>query len=366
MALQDKIDELDSLSSYLHSILSNMTQGLLFIDMDGIIRTYNPAAASILDVPAQRVLARPFWDEFSDDLFGFSIKETLSSRQPVLSTTCLIQLAEGGTRQIEVETTFIHSEKTHKKLERTGQIQGLILLIRDITEIRRLQQIASRNNRLKELGEIAARMAHEIRNPLGGIKGFALLLERDLANQPERKQMATYIVEGTDIINRLVSNILNYARPLQLELSTIDFSKLCIELKQHISASYVNDPPVQIHFSVPESLQPHPLDEQKMYLALLNLVRNAIQAMPKGGDLWLTIDQTETETLMTIRDTGLGIALENRDKLFSPFFTTKPDGNGFGLAEVHKIVQAHGGVIEVDSELGKGTTFMIKIPRKSR
>ncbi len=366
-ALQDKVTELDSLSSYLHSILSNITQGLLFIDMKGIVRTYNPAAETILDVAAQRVLARPFWEQFPDDFFGFSVKEILSSHRPLASTSSIIKLSEGGNREVEVEMTFVNppEEEDGVKERNRGQAQGLILLIRDITEIRRLQQIASRNDRLKELGEMAARMAHEIRNPLGGVKGFALLLERDLIDLPDQKQMAAYIVEGTEIINQLVSNILNYARPLQLELTPIDFTKLFEELKKHFLATYKVDSQIQIKTSVQPMHTPVLLDEHGFHLALLNLMLNGIQAMPEGGLLSLNAQQRLGETIITVSDTGIGIAPENRDKLFSPFFTTKVDGNGFGLAEVYKIVQAHGGVIEVESQIGKGTTFSIKIPIKT-
>jgi signal transduction histidine kinase len=215
---------------------------------------------------------------------------------------------------------------------------------------------------LKELGEMAAMVAHEIRNPLGGIKGFASLLERDLKQQPELAKMAGYIIEGTDTLNRLVNTILNYSRPIQPRLETTDLVALMHELVEHIQADPSFNPNIHIHIHAKKQPVAAPVDPAILKSAILNLLVNSIQAMPQGGQINLNVGKEKGDAIIQVTDTGTGIPEENMEKLFSPFFTTRSDGNGFGLAEVHKVVQAHAGTIEAISALGKGTTFTLKLP----
>ena len=217
----------------------------------------------------------------------------------------------------------------------------------------------------KELGEMAAMVAHEIRNPLGGIKGFASLLQRDLKNDPELEQMAGYIVEGTDNLNRLVTNVLNYSRPIVPNIESTDLVALVKDLRQLISADHAVDPSVEIIIETAKPVLYAPIDPQFIQSAFLNLIVNAIQAMPQGGILKIILDEENGAAVLKVSDTGVGIQEDNLEKIFSPFFTTKPQGNGFGLSEVHKVIQAHGGTIDVQSAIGKGTQFTIRLPFKS-
>jgi signal transduction histidine kinase len=237
-------------------------------------------------------------------------------------------------------------------------------MIRNITEICRLQLLAQRTNRLKDLGEMAARVAHEIRNPLGGIKGFATLLYQDLQNHPDLQQMASQIIEGTDGLNRLVSNILNYTRPFQLQLESTDLVSFLKEVVQLVQADPNLHSVISFDIQLPQLPLKVPLDAQLFKSAVLNLLVNALEAMPQGGKLTLELKSDLEYAQLTVSDTGVGISEENLEKIFSPFFTTKDVGNGFGLSEVHKIIQAHGGTIEVQSKLQEGTIFIIKIPLK--
>lgn len=358
LLLKIKLDELDAVNDYLNSLLYNMSQGLIFIDLRGNITTFNHAAAEILETPIETALFQNFWEAFPDRYFGFSMKEALEKKQTI-SLSHLTISHEGREKKLELTCTFVLQPDPP---EGAIDLQGLIILIRDITALEKLQAEENRNNRMKQLGEMAAMVAHEIRNPLGGIKGFASLLERDLQDRPDQQQMATYIIEGTDNLNTLVTNVLSYSRPLKLEFETTDVVALCRDLFIAIEADSNTPKNIQLSFTTSLSTLPAWIDPQHLKGALLNLIFNAIQAMPDGGKISLSLELEKGKITINIIDEGVGISLENQKKIFSPFFTTKPKGNGLGLSEVYKVTEAHQGTIEFQSELGKGTTFTIKIP----
>lgn len=346
--------DLDFVTSYLNTILDHVSQGILFIDLQGNTTTYNQAAEDALGVSAKKALYRPFKDCFPDDIFGFSISEALKSRIPPNTSFSSWILPDGREHLLEAEGSFVIKERH----------QGMLILVRNITQIRQLQLQANRSSRMKELGELAAMVAHEIRNPLAGIKGFASLLQQELKDQPDLQQMAAHIVEGTDDLNKFVTKVLNYSRPLQVGFEITNLISLTEELRNNVMADTNFNP--KIHFCV-QSDQPNlnaPIDQSLFKSALLNLIVNAIQAMPEGGDLTISMNQDKENAIIDVSDTGIGIPPENLEKLFTPFFTTKATGNGFGLTEVHKVVGAHGGSIEAHSTVAKGTTFTIKVPLK--
>lgn len=338
-------------SAYLNSILSHMSQGLLFIDFEGHVTTCNAAAEALLGINAHTVLHQLFSSHFRDDIFGFSMQEALKSRKAPKKGIAQIESSQGTTRELEIETTFVVSDS-----------KGIIVLMRDVTELHHFQELAQRNDRLQALGEMAAMVAHEIRNPLGSIKGFASLLQRDLKEQQDLQRLAANIVEGADHLNRLVTNVLNYSRPMQARIESKDLITLVHEVCQHVEADAMFVP--SIHLEIKSSLATlmAPVDAGMLQSAILNLIVNAIQAMPSGGALTITLSQDSKHALIIIADTGVGIPPENLQKIFSPFFTTKENGNGFGLAEVHRVIQAHGGHVDVRSVLGQGSTFTIKLP----
>lgn len=363
LQLSNKVFQLDVVTRYLHSILTHISQGILFIDLNGVITTYNPSAEAILGVDHLDILFSLYADHFKDDLFGFSMKNALLSLKAPSSAFVNILTVHGEAKEIEVNVNFIINKEKNKQEDSIEQnVQGLILIIRDFTEIRRLQMLANRHDRLKELGEMAAMVAHEIRNPLGGIKGFASLLRRDLKNQPELEQMAGYIVEGTDHLNHLVTNILNYTRPVVPTPEPTDLISLTKDLRQLVAADNLTSPFTEILIQSPHSQLIAMVDPQFIQSAFLNLIVNAIQAMPDQGTLHISLTEEGKWAVIVFTDTGIGISKENLEKIFSPFFTTKAEGNGFGLSEVHKVIQAHSGLIEVRSSIGEGTQFTIKLP----
>ena len=352
--LNDKVEELAETTEYLNSVLGHMRQGLLFVSVNGTVTTCNAAAEKILGIKSQEVMNSSFAEHFSDELLGFSMTEALKKKRVPPQTEVTLCSGNQLPRYLEVTTTFA--------LDHHTEAQGILLLLRDITEIRGLELIANRNDRMKELGEMAASVAHEIRNPLGGIKGFAALLVRDLEEGSEDKRMAQYIVDGTEALNRLVTNILHYSRPLQMQVQSQLIAPLLDQVTELVRVDSNLNQKVTLKKVIKHDHLQAAIDAEMMKGALLNLAVNAIQAMESKGTLELLLDYDEGDAIIQVSDTGSGIAPKNLEKIFSPFFTTKSEGNGFGLSEVHRVIQAHSGQIEVDSELGKGTTFTIRLP----
>nr|NGX55370.1 Sensor protein ZraS [Chlamydiota bacterium] len=250
-------------------------------------------------------------------------------------------------RELEISTSFVPEK-------------GLLLLLRDVTDLRRLEQAVDRNDRLRELGEMAATLAHEIRNPLGGIEGFASLLLRDLKEEPKQREMAHSIIDGTRTLNRLVSNVLHFARPLDIHFALTNLVSVIEEVIDLVDADESEAKSCTFH--TPESSLSTSLDRSLIKMALLNLVRNGLQASPEGGNITVKLWKSEEVAHIAITDQGEGIAAKNLEKIFTPFYTTKCSGTGLGLSETDKIIKAHGGTIEIDSKVGQGSTFTIKLP----
>ena len=241
--------------------------------------------------------------------------------------------------------------------------------------LRQTEEDMLRVKRLAALGEMAAVVVHELKNPLGGIRGFAELLDRDLEEGDPRKRSVRKIMQGVDTMDRMVKSLLDYSKPVKLsprkvEMAgmideTISFFEMGDSKKNsdiRISANYHQDD-VWCH-----------LDREQFRQVLLNLLHNAAQAMTEGGEMSIDLSpasqranngpgQPDESVFLKISDTGTGMSKATLEKLFTPFFTTKQDGTGLGLSTVKKIMEAHKGEIQVQSEPGRGTTITLKLPR---
>jgi len=310
------------------------------------------------------------------------------------------------------QRAFLELQETHRELERKFKTLSHRLaqaesdLQQSLTERTRLEDQISRMNTLAALGQMAATVAHEIRNPLGGIAGFAGLLERDLPVDDPRRKWVKKIIEGVSSLNAIVTGLLHYTRPVRLNAHRIDIVSLIEE-----SASFVeidlarrDDQAISIARAYEVPGVACLADPEQMQQVFLNLLQNAAQAMPGGGTITVSVRKTgngamepvlptlppeaekqrsgETgkESLsdspplpfsvsevgewveVAVADTGEGMPEEVQRQLFTPFFTTKENGTGLGLATARKIVEAHRGTIRVTSEVGRGSTFAIALP----
>jgi signal transduction histidine kinase len=345
--LAAKAANLSRLTHYLNNILKNISDAILFIDLEGTITMCNDSAQKILKIKGEDILFKKFWSVFQDDAFGFSMKEALKFG---IAHRLLYQ------KEMEVSSTFV--------FEGPKAFHGMILVLKDISEKQKLQLIANRGDRMRELGLMAATVAHEIRNPLGGIRGYASLLYRDLAENRHLQEMASLIIEGTKSLEKIVSAVLHYSKPIQIQPQTLDMCAFLKKLGKFIKVDPAFPSNVKLALHIPDAPLLAPFDPEALKSALLNLIFNAFQAMPLGGTLTISLLKMESNCQIMISDTGVGMEAEQLQNLFLPFFTTKKKGNGLGLVEAQKIIQAHFGSIDVRSQLQVGTTFTITIALK--
>ncbi|BCA79588.1 sensor histidine kinase [Desulfuromonas sp. AOP6] len=227
-------------------------------------------------------------------------------------------------------------------------------------QILEIEEQLRRADRLSALGELSAGMAHEIRNPLGSIRGTAEIIQEGMDPTDRRYEFSRIMIQEVDRLNRVVQDFLDFARPAPIDRDRVDINAaladILVLVRQKATASgTVITFPFEGRLYVPGK-------EEHLKQAFLNLTLNALQAMPEGGRLDILTNRSGAEVEIRFSDTGSGIPQENLDKIFNPFFTTREKGTGLGLAISARIIQGHGGRISVDSQPGKGTTFTLYLP----
>lgn len=358
--LRISLEEKDRVSNYLNNILESMSGGLLVLGLDGRITLFNQAAEQITGLTQEEVLGRTYEEVMGLDRGrGKSVLATLESGQSLVNQEKNLRRGDGRTIPLGFSTSLVR--------DKAGAVLGGIEAFNDLTDVKRLEAQVRRMHTLAALGEMAATVAHEIRNPLGGIASFANLLERDLAADDPNRRLVRKITEGVARLNRIVSSLLSYTRPLNLNTHPVDLAQTVEEAAAFFEIDAVRrNPGVHIERRFPEAPCTCQVDTEQFHQVVLNLLLNATQAMPEGGAIVLELRQMRRDdgvwALVSVRDFGVGIADDVRDKLFTPFFTTKEDGTGLGLVTSRKIVEAHGGRIAVDSVPGEGTCFTISLP----
>ncbi len=247
------------------------------------------------------------------------------------------------------EDALVRLDESHRKLKAQTEV-----LFQTEEQLRRA-------DRLSALGELSAGMAHEIRNPLGSIKGAAEILKDYYGPDAPQHEFIEILLKETDRLNKIVQEFLDFSRPKPPELREADINEL-LESVLALTAQPTRKAGISVEKRLDHNIGKWDLDAGLLKQAFLNLVLNSIQAMPEGGTLTVVSARRDDRIEVKIVDTGAGISTDNRKKLFSPFFTTKKDGTGLGLAITYRIIQNHRGTIDVASEPGKGATFTITIP----
>lgn len=368
-SLSTKVGELRRMSSRLECIVASLTDGVLVVDKSLNVDLCNPVMARMLglgeDVPAQ--------GPYRDMTNGLGDADLLAS---VLRTgRAVLDRERRGIARDKREVVVLAS--VAPILDANGQILGAVEVMRDVTEIRRLEERVQNQKRMAALGEMAASVAHEIRNPLGTIEGFARLLKRDLAEQPDHLRLAGKIVEGVQNLNYVITNMLTYARPMSLQCELFSVAALFADVEPILRDRARNE---RVTLRIEEDgLGELVLDGdiRQWRQVLLNLGMNAIEACTEKsrhaddthtcsavslGEVTLSAYRVGARVALAVSDNGCGIAPPDRARLFDPFFTKKHGGTGLGLSLCHKIVAAHGGEIDIDSREDEGTVFVALAP----
>jgi two-component system sensor histidine kinase PilS (NtrC family) len=249
--------------------------------------------------------------------------------------------------------------------DHTGQIIGRVIHFQDLTELRRMQIQVERSERLASIGRLAAGIAHEIRNPLASISGSVETLRSLPGADADTRQLVDIAVREVDRLNGLITGLLDYARPRAEERQALDLTEITGEIaKAFEHERRENDVHVQVQAEPGVGLEGA---SGQIRQVIWNLLRNAAEAMPQGGTVSIKVRREDPTgrppyTVLSVIDTGVGIAKEDLRQIFEPFFSRKPGGTGLGLATVARVVEDHRGHIEIASDPGQGTEFTLRFP----
>ena len=341
------------MKTYTENVVESMADGLVSIDPEKKIVTLNRRAEEILGAEEKELKGKKI-----AELLGpcvTTLLEPEGGKAVIRDQEMEISHRSGGPIPLSLSATPLKDE--------SGREMGLVLLLRDLREIRDLREKVRRSEHLASLGRLAAGVAHEIRNPLSSIRGFAQYFMQRFKNQEEEKGYASIMVKEVDRLNRVITELLDFARPREPLREPHDLEKI-LEHSLKLLEPELARKKVAVEKKYEPSLPQIPVDRDQISQALLNLLLNSLESIDEEGKIWVGLKKgTLPDSLeLVIGDSGRGIPHEDLGKIFEPFFSTKRKGTGLGLAIVHQIVENHGGKIEVESREGWGTTFRIILP----
>jgi two-component system sensor histidine kinase PilS (NtrC family) len=369
--LIQKQDDYEKLEAFNRDIVQSLDSGLLTIDSHRKITSFNKTAQKILGLKPKEIEQAPIQRLFPD------IDEALFS---------MIESSPTANSYQRYETTF--ADKTGKTLflgfsisplrDNNDQVTGKTFIFQDITRFKEMEEQIKRSDRMATIGEFAAGIAHEIRNPLTSLSGSIQVLKEEVKVKGANRHLMDIILRESERLNNLITDFLLFAQPPRMHQEKLDIGELIDETLQLFENSPGHNSAIKIAKELEREIfllgDPHQLKQ-----LFWNLFINAAQIMPNGGELRVKLETGNADgtsnslkgakrgekipfTKISVSDTGDGIKPEEKEKIFEPFFTTKEGGTGLGLAIVHRIVENHEGFISVNSQRNKGTTFNIFLP----
>lgn len=342
---------LQDTQKFASEVVTHLPVGILVMDTRYRVIYSNAVAWNLLKTNEKSVKGVNAKKLLPDNIW--SLHDMIKSGQPVAEKEICLLIEKNKQVPVAVSATDIHGED--------GKYIGFMIVLKDLTEIRELEIKTQRIEKLATIGNLAAGIAHEIRNPLSSIKGYATYFGSLFEDSSENKQAANLMAEEVDRINRVISELLEFARPSDLKFKKIKVRKL-IDHSIRIVTHEAETAGIQIKKVITPDLPDLKADPDRLTQVLLNLYLNAIQAMAKGGSLIVQVKKKGSSIIIHVSDTGAGIPLENLNHIFDPYFTTKNKGTGLGLAIAHKIVENHNGFLQAESTENSGTTISIVLP----
>jgi two-component system sensor histidine kinase HydH len=334
------------------SLVENMPIGLVAINDREEIISFNQTSESILGYSHSDVLGKNAHEIIPTPCMA--LLQGLKVEKKVIEEEIDCPLADGRTISLEVIATALEEDD--------GKFLGFVILFRDITEVRHLKKEMERSQRLASVGSLAAGIAHEIRNPLSSIKGFATFFKERYMNNPEDQKTAEIMVQEVERLNRVIGQLLEFAKPMEMKKHWTSIEEVIGNTLKMIEGQ-AKTRNVAVRTDLPPHLGDIFIDRDKITQVLLNLYLNAVEAMDKGGTLTVAVLPHEGSMVrIDVSDTGKGIDEKDLARIFDPYFTTRSSGTGLGLAIVHKIMESHDGELRVTSEPEKGTTVSIFLP----
>jgi two-component system sensor histidine kinase FlrB len=362
--LQFNLREKEKVEEYLYNILESLSSGVVVVDKAGKVTTYNRSAELITGMPKASVEGAYFIEIMRSLITGDGVPSSIHSGDFgwMAEREFKLRRKDGKDLQVRVSVT---------RLVRNGKAKvGSVIILQDVSRLRILEEQAERTNRLAAMGEIAVSIAHEVRNPLGSIELLASLLRKELEGDDDKKRVAEHILSGVKSIDYIINNLLLFTKQQYPVFKCIDFHGLLEETLVFVMPT-LRQGKIELikRFN---ALNPRVRgDSELLKQVVLNLLWNALQAMPQGGKLTVSTETAEKGLgftheagYLTVKfiDSGVGISDHDKEKIFSPFFSTKEKGMGLGLTIAHTITGTHEGMIEVMSTLGEGATFAVTLP----
>ncbi len=350
------IYDLASENEQLEVVLNSMNDGVIVADVEHYVVFVNKAAERVVPVSAGDWYDRILWEYIQDNEISEFVRETLVNQDSIMDREFTLD-NNGLTRILSCSIM---------PLVQNGEIQGSILRIEDISEKRGREARLRRAESLASLTTLAAGVAHEIKNPLGSIGIHIQLIQKALNGSGEFDREAVesnlnVINEEIDRLNKIVVDFLFAVRPMDITLEERDLNDVVGDLFEFVRPE-LDQAGIALERAFEPDIPKLELDERHFKRALLNIVKNAIAAMPQGGRLRVATQLSGDFVVLRISDNGVGISDDVVDKIFEPYFTTKDFGSGIGLTLVYKVIKEHMGDIAVISDEGKGTTFTITLP----
>jgi two-component system sensor histidine kinase PilS (NtrC family) len=364
-SLQEKAKGLTRLQVFHENVVQSMSGGLFTTDLSGRITSFNRAGEEITGFTKEEILGKSWWELFSQEdpkIFGYRLE---TADVPFRFDT-ETRRKEGARLLLGVTLTSL--------LDDRGQKTGIVGMFQDLTKIRAIEEEMKKKEKMASIGELAASMAHEIRNPLAALSGSMQVLKRELKLEEEDRRLMEIALKEAERLNTIITTFLKYARPMPLNkkrCSLHDLLEDTLSLLRN-SPDYRDDITLVTKFTKGKVWMM--MDPDQIKQVFWNVVLNAIEAMPNDGQLTIETRRLKTPRhfanhqptfpIVEIRfkDTGVGIVPEDLERIFYPFFTTKQKGSGLGLSIVHRIIEEHGGRILVESKPGRGTTMILQLP----
>lgn len=354
------------LEAYYANVIDSVGDGVIVLDNNGALTLVNPAAEELAGISRRQTKGGLFSDIFKGEAGLIDmVAKTVATGRSVTDHENIVLKRNGKLTPVGASTSPL--------LSASGERIGTILLLRDLSNVRELEEAVRQADRLSSLGALAAGLAHEIKNPLGGIKGAAQLLEMEFPENEDLREYIRVMLKEVQRVNLIVEELLALASPGRLKQDKVNLHRVLSDIVL-LQRRVADGRQVTIQQYFDPSIPPILADEALLTQLFLNLIKNAIEAVAEGGVVKVTSrvlsDYSMTQkgerrsrmVAIDVADNGSGIAPEVLEHLFTPFFTTKSMGTGLGLAICQKIVTEHRGMIKVDSDPTRGTTFTVMLP----
>jgi PAS domain S-box-containing protein len=349
-------DRLSTLSekAHLQGVVDQLEDGVIFLNPERHILFFNRAAETVVGLPLERTV-------------GLPIHEVLDPAHPLLPFVDQVLVGSAGIRNATVVLPHDGRDKEFLvsafHMEDAHRVMGVAVLLKDLESIKTVQSLVSYSAKLAALGRLTSGVAHEVKNPLNAMMIHVELLKERLEDSGVDVKKSLEVI-GSEIrrLDRVVQGFLKFMRPQELTLKPVDLNAMLQSVCALLEAESLSHG-VRFVLELDAALPAVSADEELLRQAFINIVQNAVQAMPSGGAVRIRTRPEENDWVrVTVTDQGVGIAPEDVDKIFKLYYTSKPGGSGIGLSVVYRIVQLHDGTVEAKSEPGRGTAVIVRLP----